>query len=60
MRWRNSPQKKEQELELMARDLMNTEISKMSKLELKIMIVKIEKKHRIQRAPYCGDKRTKI
>ena len=34
-RWRNSPQKKEQE-KMMARDLINTDISKMSEQEFNI------------------------
>ena len=41
MRWRNSPQKKEQEIELTARDLINMDISKMPELEFKIRVIKI-------------------
>ena len=33
-RWKNSPQKKEQE-EMTARDLINTDVSKMAELEFK-------------------------
>ena len=40
-RWRNSPQKKEQEVELTARDFINMDISKMSELEFKRTIIKI-------------------
>ena len=36
-KWRNSPQKEEQE-EMTARDFINTDISKMSDLEFRIMI----------------------
>ena len=48
-RWRNLPQKKEQETLLTARDLINSIISKMSELEFKTMIIRILaglKKHR--------------
>ena len=55
-----TPKKKEQE-EITARDLINTDISKIFELEFRTMIIRIlagvEKKHRI---PFCGDKRTKI
>ena len=60
MKRRNSPQKKEQE-ETTARDLTNTDTSKMSEPEFRTMIIRIlagvEKKHRI---PFRGDKRSKI
>jgi len=49
-RWRNAPQNKEQEAVLTPRHLIDTDISKMSELEFKTMIIKIltghEKKHR--------------
>ena len=38
---RNSPQKKEQEIVLTARDSIYMDISKMSKLEFKTTIIKI-------------------
>ena len=41
MRWKHSPKKKEQEAVLTARDLIHMDISKMSELEFKIMIIKI-------------------
>lgn len=41
-RWKNSAQKKELE-EMLARDLINTDISKMSKLEYKTTIVRLLK-----------------
>ena len=41
MRWRKSPQKKEQEIDLIARDLINTDISKLSVLEFKTTIIRI-------------------
>ena len=41
MRWRNSPQKKEEEVELTARDLINTNTSKMSELKSKTTIIRI-------------------
>ena len=41
-RWRNLPQKKEQETLLTARDLINLIISKMSELEFNRMIIKIQ------------------
>lgn len=40
MRYRNSPLKKEWEVVLIARDLINTDTSKMSELEFKTMIRK--------------------
>ena len=40
-KWKNSPQKKEQEAVLTARDLINMDISKMSELEFRTMIIKI-------------------
>ena len=40
MKQRNSPQKKEQE-EMRARDLINTDTSKMSEPEFRIMIIRI-------------------
>ena len=39
-RWKNSPQKKEQE-EVMARELINTDMSKKSELEFKTTIIRI-------------------
>ena len=39
-RWRNSPQKKEQE-EMMARDFIKVGVSKMSELEFKTVIIRI-------------------
>jgi len=41
IRWRNSAQKKEQEVVLTARGLINTDISNMSELEFKTTIIKI-------------------
>jgi len=38
-RWRNAPQKKEQE-EVMARDLINTDTSMMSEPEFKTIIIR--------------------
>ena len=48
-----------------ARDLINTDVSKMSELEFRTMIIRtlarVEKKHRThQRIPFCGDKRIKM
>lgn len=40
-RCKNSPQKKEKEVELTTRDLMNVDISKISELEFKTVIIKI-------------------
>ena len=40
-RWKNSPQKREQEAVLTARDLISMDISKMSELEFRITIIKI-------------------
>ena len=40
-RWKNSPQKREQEAVLTARDLISMDISKMSELEFRITILKI-------------------
>ena len=40
-RWKNSPQKKEQEVVLKARDLINTIIGNMSDLEFRMMILKV-------------------
>ena len=40
-RWKNSPQKREQEAVLTARDLISMDISEMSELEFRIMIIKI-------------------
>ena len=52
---------KERGGKMTARALINTDISKISELEVRIMIIKIlvgvEKTHRI---PFCGDKRNKI
>ena len=49
-KWKNSPQKIEQEAVPTARDLINTDFGKMSELEFRITIIKIlaglEKKHR--------------
>ena len=49
-RWGNSSQKKEQEVEVIVRDLINIDISKISELEFKTTIIRIlaglEKKHR--------------
>ena len=39
-RWKNSPQKNEQE-DMMARDLINSDISKISELEFKTMNIRI-------------------
>ena len=39
-RWKKSPQKRVQEAVLTARDLINMDISKMSELELRTMIMK--------------------
>lgn len=41
MRWRNSLQRNEQEVVFTAKDLVNMDTSKISELELKIMIIKI-------------------
>ena len=40
-RWKKSPQQKEQEAVPTARDLINTDINKMSELEFRMMILKI-------------------
>ena len=40
-RWKNSPQKREQEAVLTARDLISMDISKMSAIEFRITIIKI-------------------
>ena len=40
-RWRNSPQKREQEAVLTARDLISMDISKMLELAFRMMIIKI-------------------
>ena len=41
MRWKNSPQNKEHEVEHMARDLTNIYISKMSEVEFKAIVIRI-------------------
>ena len=40
-KWKNSPQKREQEAGLTARDLISKDISKMSELEFRITTLKI-------------------
>ena len=40
-RWKNSPQRREQEAVLTVRDLISMDVSKMSELESRIMIIKI-------------------
>lgn len=40
-RWKNLPQKREQEAVLTTRDLISMDIYKMSELEFRIMIIKI-------------------
>ena len=58
-RWKNTPQKKEQEAVLMARDLINMVISKMSDPEFRMMIIKVlaglEKKHGDTRESLSGE-----
>ena len=54
-------QKKEQEVELMARDIIITDISKMSELEFKTMIIKIvagleKESRRHYTIPFCREK----
>ena len=60
MKLRNSPQKNGQE-EMTARDLINTDTSRMSKPEFRITIIRIpagvEKKHRTH---FCRGKQYKI
>ena len=64
-RWRNSPQKKDQE-EITARDLLKTDITNISEQEFKTTVIRLipglEKniKHRrYQRKPCCRDQRPK-
>jgi len=71
-RWKKSPQKKEQEAVPTARDLINTDISKMSELEFRMMILKIlaekkikilaglEKSMEVIRETISGEIKTKI
>ena len=40
-RWKNSPQRREQEAVLTVRDLISTDISRMVELDFKITIIKI-------------------
>ena len=40
-RWKNSPQRREQEAVLTVRDLISMDISKMMELDFKITIIKI-------------------
>ena len=55
---RNSPQKKEEE-ETTARDLTNTDTSKMSEPEFRITIIRILAGVENRRIPFCRDKRSK-
>ena len=62
-RWRNYPQKKDQE-EIAARDLLKTDIRNISEQDFRIIVIRIlarlEKKHRRhQTKPGCTDKRPK-
>ena len=58
--WKNSPQKKEQEAVLTARDLINMDISKISELKFKITILKILAEVEKNRRYFCGNKETII